>query len=484
MEVSRETAPQGSGSARLARGATFVLLAVAALLLVFGLGYGVSDLTSDEVRSTTQPTTSLPAGGDPEVSEISVGAAILDEIFDILQRDFVDRKIIDETELRDAAIRGAIASLNDPHTEYLTPGDLATGALDLGSTYEGIGASVSDRTGVVQIVAPFRGSPAELAGIRPGDIILAVNGEPTDGWSDQQAVQQIRGPRGTTVILTVRHTDIGGGAAGPEVEDVTIIRGEILIQSVFTEPILEVIPGESGAELVDRDGELVEDIFYIHIAQFHDETPNELRAALADVENGQYIGLIIDVRANPGGLLRTTVEVADEFMDGGVVLTERDADGETHPFGAFPGGVATNIPLIIIQNGASASGSEVLAAALADNGRATIVGTRSFGKGTVNQLRELTGCGDPAGCGALYVSVGRWQRPSGGEIEGIGIRPDFEIAMTGDDYIDFGDLQIFAAIDLLRGNELPPPPVRPEAETEGSGAAAEGPDGEPTEPAD
>ena len=286
------------------------------------------------------------------------------------------------------------------------------------------------------------------------------------------------------MILTVRHTDIGGGAAGPEVEDVTIIRGEILIQSVFTEPILEVIPGESGAELVDRDGELVEDILYIHIAQFHDETPNELREALADVENGQYIGLIVDVRANPGGLLRTTVEVADEFMDGGAVLTERDADGETRTFGAFPGGVATNIPVIIIQDGASASGSEVLAAALADSGRATIVGTRSFGKGTVNQLRELTGCCDPEGCGALYVSVGRWLRPSGGEIEGIGIRPDFEIVMTGDDYIDFGDLQIFAAIDLLRGNELPPPPVRPEAETDDSGAAAEGMDGEPTEPAE
>ena len=477
MEPPRETVPQESGGSRVARGATVVLLAIAAVVLAFGLGYGVSDLTKDDAGSTTQPVSALPAGGDSSAAELSVGAAILDEIFSILQNEFVDREILDETELRDAAIRGAIASLNDPHTQYLTPGDLSTGALDLGSTYEGIGASVSDRTGVVQIVAPFRGSPAEVAGIRAGDIILAVDGEPTDGWSDQQAVQQIRGPGGTEVILTVRHTDIGGGAAGPEVEDVTIIRGEILIQSVFTEPILESIPGESGVEIVDRDGNLVDDIAYVHIAQFHDETPNELRAALEGVENGQFIGLIVDVRANPGGLLRTTVEVADEFMNGGAVLTERDSDGNTRTFGARPGGVATNIPIIVIQDGASASGSEVLAAALADGGRATIVGTRSFGKGTVNQLQELTGCGDPAGCGALYVSVGRWLRPSGEEIEGLGVRPDVEIEMTGDDYIDFGDLQMFAAIDLLRGNELPPPPVRAEESTEDAASA----DGEPAE---
>ncbi len=465
MNLSQEPLPAGTSGTRFVRGSAVALLAVAALLLTFGLGYGVNDLLRDDDPAVAAPVTSAaPAEARPAVeaatSELSVGAAILDEIFAILQVEFVDKEILDERSLRDAAIRGAIDSLNDPYTEYLTPGDLAIGAGEIEATYEGIGASVTDRTGAVQIVAPFRGSPAEEAGIRAGDIIRAVNGESTEGWSDQQAVQRIRGPRGTEVVLTVQHTDLATGGEGPEIEDIRVVRGEILIASVFTEPILEVIPGESGDALVNRDGAPVTDIAYIHIAQFHAQTPNELREALAGVESGQYRGLIVDVRANPGGLLRQTVEVVDEFLDGGAILTEIDSEGETRTFGARPGGVATTIPIVVIQNEFSASGSEVLSAALADNGRATIVGVRSFGKGTVNQLHELGECGDPAGCGALYVTIGRWLRPSGEAIEGLGIASDFEIALTGDDYIDFGDLQIFAAIDILYGKEPPPPPER------------------------
>ena len=468
MELSQESLPAGSSGARFVRGGAVVLLAVAALILTFGLGYGVSDLLSDDEPAAAPLVTSAvdveqPAAPDAAPSELSVGAAILDEIFDILQAEYVDKEILDERSLRDAAIRGAIDSLNDPHTEYLSPGDLAIGTGEIESSYEGIGATVTDRAGVIQIVAPFRGSPAEAAGIRAGDIILAVNGESTEGWTDQQAVQRIRGPRGTEVVLTVQHTDLDTGGEGPEIEDITIVRGEILITSVFTEPILELIPGESGDALVDRDGVPATDIAYIHIAQFHSRTPDEIRDALADVESGQNIGLIVDVRANPGGLLRQTVEAVDEFLDGGAILTEIDAEGETRTFGARPGGVATTIPIVVIQDGASASGSEVLSAALADNGRATIVGLRSFGKGTVNQLHELDECGDPDGCGALYLTIGRWLRPSGEAIEGLGIVPDFEVELTGDDYIDYGDLQIFAAIDVLYGREIPPPPERSDA---------------------
>ena len=202
------------------------------------------------------------------------------------------------------------------------------------------------------------------------------------------------------------------------------------------------------------------DILYVNIAQFHSETPGELVSALAEADSGRYMGMIVDVRGNPGGLLRQTVQVTDEFLDDGVILIEIDADGETITFGATPGGVAISVPIVIIQDEASASGSEVLSAALADNGRASIVGTRSFGKGTVNQLHPLRKCGAPEGCGALYVTVGRWLRPNGQVIEGLGIAPDYEVPLTGDDYIDFGDLQVFAAIDVLRGIDPPPPPER------------------------
>ena len=440
-------APAPSGRSSLFRGIAFTLLTLAALLLVFGLGYGVSELAAGDDAPAVAPAAArtptpeaAPADGDGDGddggderpappstssaggSELAGGAAILDEIYDILAEHFVDKELLDERSLRDAAIRGALDSLNDPYTEYISPADFQLGD-GFESSYQGIGATVSDQTGVIQIGAPFRGSPAEAAGIRSGDIILAVDGESTEGWTATQAVQRIRGPRGTEVVLTVRHTEGGG----PEVEDIRIVRDEIRIESVYTIPLLEIFPGESGTDLVDRDGALVTDIAYIHISQIHSRTPDELRETLADVEDGRYRGLIVDVRRNPGGLLRQTVEATDEFLDEGVILTEIDADGETTTYGAREGGVATSIPIVVLQNEASASGSEVVSAALADNGRAVVVGTRSFGKGSVNQLHELTRCAEPAGCGAVYVTIGRWLRPSGVEIEGLGVDPDYDI---------------------------------------------------------
>lgn len=439
MEISREQ-PQPSVGERSARWAVLVFLMLAIVTLAFGLGYLVKDLDDDGTIVSNSPnsTSRTPTNGD------GVGAAILDEIVQILRTQYVDKDILDTATLRQAAISGVISSLNDSHTEYLTPAQLKSGALSLDSSYDGIGASVSDTNGPVTIVAPFRDSPAEKAGIRPGDTILAVDGERTDGWTKEQAVERIRGEKGTTVSLEVKHTD-------GKTETLSIVRGEIPLESVFSEPNLEVIPGESGKDLVDRTGAVVTDIAYINIAQFHDRTVTELKAKLKDIENKGYKGLILDLRGNPGGLLGATVEVADEFLNSGIILSEVDANDKTQSWSAKQGGLATKIPIVILQDKGSASGSEVLAGALHDNGRATIVGTRSFGKGTVNQLQQLKSCGDPAGCGALYLSVGRWLSPKGEQIEGVGIKPDIELPMTYDEYLDQGDIQVFKAIDILHG---------------------------------
>ena len=428
---------------RLARTAVPVFLILAIVTLAFGLGYIVSTVVDDDNPAAAAPVDSGDGGGNGGTNG-TVGAAMLDEIYDLLAQQYVDPALITEDNFLQSAIDGILTSLNDPHTDYLTPEEIAAGAFDLSSSYEGIGASVSDRTGQVTIVAPFRDSPAEAAGVQAGDIILAVNGESTDGWSDQQAVQVIRGPQGTDVTLTVLHPD-------GTTEDLTITRGDIDIASVFVEPLLEVIPGESENDLVDADGNVVDDIFYIYIGQFHDQTPDELREVLETMKEGDYKGLILDLRLNPGGLLSTTVEVADEFLEKGTILIEEDREKQQRPWVASPGGAATDIPIVVLQDGGSASGAEVLAAALRDNGRATIVGTRSFGKGTVNQLRPLENCGDPSGCGALYISVGRWLTPLGDRIEGLGVAPDVEVEMTGDDYIENGDIQMFRAIEILRG---------------------------------
>ena len=445
MEISKQPIQPGTAE-RAARAMVLVFLVLALATLTFGLGYAVKDLRSDDSPAAAAPVTGSPGaqgttaanGTDP------IGAAILGEIYSILKSQYVDRTNLDSATLRNAAISGVIASLNDRETSYLTPEDLKAGALDLGSTYQGIGASVSDRSGQVQIVAPFRDSPAEKAGIKAGDAILEVDGERTDGWTDQHAVEKIRGPKGTEVTLKVKHLD-------GTTETLKVVRGEIEIESVYVEPAQEIIPGESGKKLVDRTGAEATDIAYINISQFHDNTVNELKQKAKDIESKGYRGLILDMRSNPGGLLSATVDVAEEFLNSGRILSEQDGDGKIQVWDAHQGGILTRIPVIILMDKGSASGAEVLAAALRDNGRAKILGTTSFGKGTVNQLQQLRNCGDPKGCGALYLAVGRWLTPKGDQIEGLGIKPDYELEITADQYIEEGDIQVFRAIDILRG---------------------------------
>jgi carboxyl-terminal processing protease len=439
MEIPREQ-PQPSFGERTARTAVVVFLMLAMVTLAFGLAWGIQDLRQDDNNGGGNPLTS---SGDTASGD-SVGAAIIDEIVELLKDQYVDKSILDEDSLRQAAIQGVITALNDSHTEYLTPAELKAGALQLDSSYDGIGASVSDTNGVVTIVTPFRDSPAEEAGIRQGDTVLTVDGDSTEGWTSEQAVERIRGQQGTDVVLEVKHTD-------GTTETLTITRGNIPIESVYSEPRLEIIPGESGEKLVDRDGNEVTDLAYLNISQFHDRTVAELKEKLSEIDDKGYAGLILDLRGNPGGLLQATVDVTDEFLNDGVIISEVDANGKTKSWSAKKGGLATEIPIVVLQDEGSASGAEVLAAALKDNGRAQIVGVRSFGKGTVNQLQPLRNCGDPNGCGALYLSVGRWLTPNGDQIEGLGVKPDIELPMTYDEYIDQGDLQMFKAIDMLHG---------------------------------
>lgn len=439
MDIPRDQSPKPGFGERITRSAVIVFLMLAMVTLAFGLAWGIQDLRHNDDGGSASNAVAAPGS-----SKESVGAAIIDEIVGMLKTSYVDKSILDEDSLRAAAIQGIIGALNDSHTEYLTPAELKAGALSLDSSYDGIGASVSDSTGVVTIVAPFRDSPAAAAGIRQGDTVLSVDGESTDGWTSEQAVDRIRGQQGSAVTLEVKHTD-------GTTEKLTITRGNIPIESVYTEPNLEIIPGESGKSLVDRDGKPVTDIGYVNITQFHDRTVAELKTKLADVEKQGYVGLIIDLRGNPGGLLQATVDVADEFMNGGTIISEVDANGKKTSWSAKPGGLGTKIPIVILIDGGSASGAEVLSAALHDNGRAQIVGVRSFGKGTVNQLQQLKNCGDPAGCGALYMSVGRWLTPNGDQIEGLGVKPDIDLPMTYDQYVDEGDIQMFKAIDMLHG---------------------------------
>jgi len=350
----------------------------------------------------------------------------LSEIEDILQQDFVNPDAVDPNALLNGAIQGQIDALGDAHTVYISPEDLELGVDIIAGTFEGIGAQVDQDpvTGEIVIVAPFRDSPAEKAGIRAGDVILAVDGESTEGWSVADAVKRIRGEGGTDVTLTIAHSD--GGE-----EDVLITRDTIEIPTVY------------AAEVEDENGQVVNDLAYVEVQQFTNETVGDLSAELDRIVDEGYKGLILDLRRNPGGGLDATVEVADMFLDGGLVLTQVDRDGSRKEFNATGGGEAADLPVVVLVSKGSASGSEVLAGALRDHGRATLIGEQTFGKGSVNHLRELSNGG------ALYVTIARWLTPNGEQIEGVGLVPDVPITLSEDDIANNRDVQLYAAIDEL-----------------------------------
>ncbi len=411
-----------------------VLLAGAA----FALGFGLQDLLGGDGGGVPRP------GRDGLVQDAAGRGSrftLLDEVYDILDRDFVEPDRIQVNALRTAAINGVVASLNDPHSVYLDAETYRLSSEDIGGAFDGIGATVNDQNGEIFIASVFKDSPAQKAGLRVADVILAVDGQSTAGWSLQVAVARIRGERGTTVRITVRHR------TGVE-ETLTIVRDRIIVPSV------------SALPLQDREGDPVNDLAYVIIRQYTSNTRQELVEVLEAVRAGGYRGLIVDLRGNPGGLLTATIDTTGEFLDGGVVLTEVDRDGQQRAFTDADGGAALEIPLVLLVDGGSASGAEVMAAALRDHGRAVIIGDQTLGKGTVNVPRRLS---DGS---VLYVSTARWLTPNGDLIEGVGVIPDLLLEPSDAEFTAGRDVQLYAAIEFLRTGQLGvaalPPPARAE----------------------
>ena len=356
--------------------------------------------------------------------------AILDEIIEVLDKDFVDPAKFESLDTREAAINGIIDALEDEHTVFIDAERYRLASEDIGGSFEGIGATVNSVDGAIVIVRPFRNSPAQQSGIRPGDVILEVDGESTEGWSLEQAVAVIRGPRGTDVALLVRHAD-------GEEELIIVTRDRIVVPSVESLPI------------TDRSGNPVADIGYILITQFTEDTRSELLELLDGARNAGLEQLIIDVRDNPGGLLRATVDTTGEFIDEGVILRQIDREGNEEVFNDRAGGAGIDLELVVLINEHSASGSEVMAAALRDHGRAVLIGATTTGKGTVNVPRRLS---DGS---VLYVSIARYLTPDSAQVEGVGVAPDIEIALPETGFEAGQDIQLFVAIEYLRGEYNP-----------------------------
>jgi carboxyl-terminal processing protease len=343
------------------------------------------------------------------------------EAWGIVHDQFVDQPL-DDTKLVRGAIEGMISALGDDQSSYMDPDTYRQANIPLEGSYEGIGAWVDTQGELLTIIAPMPGSPAEIAGLKPGDAVIAIDGEDVTGIDPSLVIRQILGPAGTEVDLTVMRR----GETQPL--DFQITRANISVPSI-------------DSRLLDGN------IAYVHLYTFGQTSNDELRNALRELMAQNPSGLILDLRGNGGGFLSTAIEVASEFIPDGVIMTEHFGDGEVQTYNAQAGGLATDIPMVVLIDAGSASASEIVAGAIQDRGRGKLVGETSFGKGSVQNWVPLESDG-----GAVRVTIARWYTPGGRLIDKTGLQPDVEVQRTDDDILNDRDPQLDRAVELLQGS--------------------------------
>ena len=341
----------------------------------------------------------------------------LSEVWDLLVQEHIDGGELDPAAISDGAIRGMLVALDDPYAGFLDSEQYSLETEDIRGFFGGIGAEVGIRDGVMTILAPMPDTPAEAAGIRPGDVILEVDGVSIQGLSLLEVVQLIRGDKGTKVKILIRHLS----SAEPVL--IEIERDIINLKSV---------------ELLMQVGR----IGHLRLSGFTGTTNDDLKEALERFERSQGLGIVLDLRNNPGGLVSSVVDVTSQFIDDGLVLYQIDAKGDRRNWGVKSGGKALDIPMVVLVNEFSASASEVFTGAIIDNERATVIGATTFGKGSVNNLWPLN---DGSG---INFTTARWFTPNGVLIEGEGITPDVLLDPIEENEDD--DIYLDRAIEILK----------------------------------
>ncbi len=334
----------------------------------------------------------------------------VEEAWDIIFADYVDKSRLNSANMSRAAIASLIETLDDPYSSYLDEKQYELGKTSLEGTYNGIGAYVTVKDNQLTIIAPIEGSPADQAGIKAGDIILEIDGDPAADFTLAEAIIKIRGPQDTAVRLLILHES-------------------------ETEPVeMEII--RAKLELPSISFEMKGQIAHISIYEFTERTDDELTEVINELDTHLAEGIILDLRGNPGGLLEPVINVASHFLTEGVVLEMRNNRGQVSTFSVNNDMPNTDLPVVVLVDNASASGSEVLAGALQDYNRAVIAGSTTYGKGSVNMLYNLS---DGSG---IYITTARWLTPNGRLIEGYGIEPDFKLDLAEVDAVQW-------AIDYL-----------------------------------
>lgn len=339
--------------------------------------------------------------GVGSVSGLPSSFTLLENVWNKLNEDFFSAPA-DATKAAEGAARGLVESVDDPYTVYLSPSESKQFSEDVDGTFEGIGAEIGVKDGFIVVVAPLADSPAVQAGLKANDRVLAIDGTTTDGMSVDAAVATIRGEGGTTVTLTIED------AAGGNRRDVPIVRSTITIDSV-------------KLSFLDNG------FAHLTVTYFGPNTGDEFEKAANSIAVRRPKGILLDLRSNPGGYLDAAVSLASRFLDPGTaVVLEAAADGERETLSASGQPILKDFRVAVLVDGGSASASEILAGALQDYKRAVVVGTQTFGKGSVQQIEQL-----PGGS-SLKVTVAKWLTPLGTSIDHAGITPDVVVPDDGD----------------------------------------------------
>lgn len=410
-----------------------VLAAIFVLALVFSSGVGGGIVIDRQItRMSSQTSTQQDQGLD---------YSLIKEAWNTINKVYVDRSAVNQQSLTYGAISGMVTALGDTgHSTFLTPEMVKSEHNFTQGEFEGIGALLEMKNGRPTIVAPFDGSPAQKAGVKPGDVILKVNGNDISGQSLTQIVSQVSGPAGTQVTLTLMDPNSG------LTREITITRAKIQIHNVSW----HMLPGTTLA--------------HIRITAFSNGATDDLKKALEAAKAQGATGIVLDLRNDPGGLLNEAVTVASQFLSSGNVMLEKDAQGNTKPLPVESGGIATDIPMVVLINNGTASAAEIVSGALQDAKRAQLIGETTFGTGTV--LNEF-----PLSDGsALLLATEEWLTPNGTSFWHKGIKPDIQVSlpanvspvipdqeqgMTAQQLQNSQDAQLLKGIQILQSGSKP-----------------------------
>jgi len=344
------------------------------------------------------------------------------ETWRVIERKFVDKASINVQDMVYGAISGMVNSLGDPYTVFMEPDDTKRFIEDVKGSFEGVGMEVGIKNNQLTVIAPLEGTPAQKAGLRAGDAIVKVDGELTSDMTVDEAVNRIRGARGTEVVLTIFRKD------WEEEREVKIVRGVIEVPSLKWELLAD------------------DNIAYLHLYHFTEKAAYDFRKAAIEILESPANKVILDLRNNPGGYLEVAQDIAGWFLKSGeVVVIEDFGEGkEQKLYKAEGNGLLGSYSLVVIINEGSASGSEILAGALRDNLGVKLIGESSFGKGSVQELEKLKGGS------SLKITIAKWLTPKGELIIDKGLEPDVKVEITEEDVAAEKDPQLDKAIEIIK----------------------------------